>query len=92
MNVEVADVHVDGLRSASEYLRARHALVRPDGSEHDDVRAEPQLRMTDERTDSGTENSSTKPKVAQSDRIASRASLYRRMGKRVCMSPCDRPD
>src|SRR5262245_36966293 len=36
--------------------------------------------------DSGTENNSTKPKVAQSDRIAPRASLYRRIGKIVCIS------
>src|SRR5450759_2660867 len=35
--------------------------------------------------DAGTENTSTKPKVAQSDRIALRASMYRRMGKIVCM-------
>src|SRR3989304_5998957 len=35
--------------------------------------------------DSETENNSTKPNVAQSDRIAPRASLYRRMGKIVCM-------
>src|SRR5436190_916390 len=48
MCVYVINIHLERLRSTSEYLRTRHALVRPDGSEHDDVSTEPQLRMPHE--------------------------------------------
>ena len=86
MRVEVVNIHAETLRGRAERLRTRQALVRPDGPEHDDVRTELRCACRTNCPDSGTENNSMKPKVAQSQRIAPRASLYRRMGKIVCMT------
>src|SRR5271169_6995330 len=48
MPVEIVDIDVEGLRSGTERPRARHALARPGGPEHDDVRTKLQLRMPDD--------------------------------------------
>jgi hypothetical protein len=48
MRIEVVNVDAQTLRGGPEPLRAFHAIVRPDGPKHDDVRTELQLRMSND--------------------------------------------
>lgn len=47
MCIEVVHVDAEGLRGGAERLRAGHAVVGPDGAEHDDVGSEFELRVPD---------------------------------------------
>src|SRR2546422_5817556 len=85
MRIKVVHVDTESLRGGPEPLRTCHAIVRSHGPKHYDVRAEPQLRMSDDlpRLRNREYFDEAEGRAEPSNGAAS--ALYRRMGTIVCM-------